>query len=422
MVTTPVLDALPLAIELIRCPSVTPADAGALDTLGGVLKGLGFTVERLPFADAGTPDIDNLYARIGDGSGAGPHFCFAGHTDVVPVGERNRWTVDPFAATLDQGWLIGRGAADMKAAIACFTAAASRFLADHNGKVPRGGAISLLITGDEEGPAINGTVKMLETLSARGERWHACVVGEPTNPRQLGDMAKIGRRGSINGTITVTGVEGHVAYPHLADNPIPKLVRLLAALDALQLDEGTAHFQPSNLEITTVDVGNGATNVIPRVASARFNIRFTTGIPAPRSTPWCAGRWTRPGLSMTSKPGPRARPSSPQPGELSTVVAEAVEEVIGRRPELSTSGGTSDARFIARYCPVMEFGLVGETMHKADEKVPGRGSGEPDPDLSRPCCGASSRRRAEAPQRPFRMTSRMRPVATAAITTSAPTE
>jgi len=369
MVTTPVLDALPLAIELIRCPSVTPADAGALDTLGGVLKGLGFTVERLPFADAGTPDIDNLYARIGDGSGAGPHFCFAGHTDVVPVGERNRWTVDPFAATLDQGWLIGRGAADMKAAIACFTAAASRFLADHNGKVPRGGAISLLITGDEEGPAINGTVKMLETLSARGERWHACVVGEPTNPRQLGDMAKIGRRGSINGTITVTGVEGHVAYPHLADNPIPKLVRLLAALDALQLDEGTAHFQPSNLEITTVDVGNGATNVIPRVASARFNIRFNDRHTGASLDALVRRTLDATGIAYDLETRTSGEAFLTQPGELSTVVAEAVEDVIGRRPELSTSGGTSDARFIARYCPVMEFGLVGETMHKADEKV-----------------------------------------------------
>ncbi|MFA5120759.1 succinyl-diaminopimelate desuccinylase [Zavarzinia sp.] len=363
------LDALPLAIELIRCQSVTPAEGGALDTLGAVLKGLDFTVERMPFADEGTPDVDNLYARIGDGSGAGPHFCFAGHTDVVPVGDRSRWTVDPFGATLDQGWLLGRGAADMKSAIACFTAAASHFLAQHHGKVPRGGAISLLITGDEEGPAVNGTAKMLEALTARGEVWHACVVGEPTNPHKLGEMAKIGRRGSINGVLTVTGVEGHVAYPHLADNPIPKLLRLMAALDALKLDDGTAHFQPSNLEFTTVDVGNPATNVIPRVATAAFNIRFNdlhtgasldallratldeTGIPYALSTKTS-------GEAFLTEPGP-----------LTEIVAGAVEAECGRRPELSTSGGTSDARFIARYCPVIEFGLVGETMHKADEKV-----------------------------------------------------
>ncbi len=365
----PPLDALPLAIELIRCPSVTPADAGALDTLGAVLKGLGFSVERLPFADAGTPDIDNLYARIGDGGGAGPHFCFAGHTDVVPVGDASRWTVDPFAATLDQGWLLGRGAADMKAAIACFVAAASRFLGECNGKVPRGGAISLLITGDEEGPAVNGTVKMLETLSARGEVWHGCIVGEPTNPHRLGEMAKIGRRGSINGTITVTGVEGHVAYPHLADNPIPKLLRLMSALDALQLDGGTDHFQPSNLEFTTVDVGNPATNVIPRVASARFNIRFNDRHTGASLDALLRRTLDATGIAYDLDTRTSGEAFLTEPGPLSEMISAAVEAELGARPELSTSGGTSDARFIARYCPVIEFGLVGETMHKADEKV-----------------------------------------------------
>ena len=365
----PVLDALPLAVELIRCPSVTPDDAGALDTLGGVLKALGFTVEHMPFSEPGTPDVDNLYARIGDGSGAGPHFCFAGHTDVVPVGERARWTVDPFEATVDQGWLLGRGAADMKAAIACFTAAASAFLADHNGKVPRGGAISLLITGDEEGPAINGTVKMLETLSARGEVWHGCVVGEPTNPHRLGEMAKIGRRGSINGTITVTGVEGHVAYPHLADNPIPRLVRLLAALDALHLDDGADHFQPSNLEITTVDVGNAATNVIPRVARARFNIRFNDRHTGASLDALVRRTLDATGLAYELETRVSGEAFLTAPGGLSDIVSAAVQAETGAPPELSTSGGTSDARFISRYCPVIEFGLVGETMHKADEKV-----------------------------------------------------
>ncbi|MCF4165840.1 succinyl-diaminopimelate desuccinylase [Zavarzinia compransoris] len=365
----PVLDALPLAIELIRCPSVTPDDAGALDTLGGVLKALGFSVEHLPFSEPGTPDVDNLYARIGDGSGAGPHFCFAGHTDVVPVGERARWTVDPFEATVDQGYLLGRGAADMKAAIACFTAAASAFLADHNGKVPRGGAISLLITGDEEGPAINGTVKMLETLTARGEVWHACVVGEPTNPRRLGEMAKIGRRGSINGVLTVTGVEGHVAYPHLADNPIPGLVRLLGALDALHLDDGTEHFQPSNLEITTIDVGNAATNVIPRVATARFNIRFNDRHTGASLDALLRRTLDGTGLAYDLETRVSGEAFLTEPGALSEIVTAAVQAETGTIPELSTSGGTSDARFIARHCPVIEFGMVGETMHKADEKV-----------------------------------------------------
>lgn len=360
------LDPLPLAIELIRCPSVTPADAGALDTLGGILKATGFAVERLPFSEPGTPDIDNLYARVG---GTGAHFCFAGHTDVVPVGEVARWTVDPFAATLDQGWLLGRGAADMKAAIACFVAAAGRFLDENNGRVPRNGAISLLITGDEEGPAINGTAKMLEVLSARGEVWTGCIVGEPTNPHALGQMAKIGRRGSINATLTVTGVEGHVAYPHLADNPIPKLVRLLDTLLNLRLDEGTEHFQPSNLEITTIDVGNPATNVIPRIATARLNIRFND-----RHTGASLDALLRATLNETGIPyALESRTSGEafltQPGALSEILVEAVVAEIGKAPELSTSGGTSDARFIARYCPVIEFGLVGETMHKADEKV-----------------------------------------------------
>ena len=365
----PPLDALPLAIELIRCPSVTPADAGALDTLGAVLKGLGFWVEHMPFADAGTPDIDNLYARIGDGSGTGPHFCFAGHTDVVPVGDAGRWTVDPFAATLDQGWLLGRGAADMKAAIACFVAAASRFLGECNGKVPRGGAISLLITGDEEGPAVNGTVKMLESLAARGEVWHGCIVGEPTNPHRLGEMVKIGRRGSINGTITVTGVEGHVAYPHLADNPIPKLLRLMNALDALHLDAGTDHFQPSNLEFTTVDVGNPATNVIPRVATARLNIRFNDRHTGASLDALLRRTLDATGIAYTLNTRTAGEAFLTEPGPLSDMISAAVEAEVGAKPELSTSGGTSDARFIARYCPVIEFGLVGETMHKADEKV-----------------------------------------------------
>jgi succinyl-diaminopimelate desuccinylase len=263
------VDAVELARALIRCPSVTPADAGALDVLQRALEGIGFAVHRLPFSAPATPDIDNLYARIGSGA---PNFCFAGHTDVVPVGTPEAWSVDPFGAEIIDGFLYGRGAADMKAAIAAFVAAAQGFLARAGAGFA--GSISLLITGDEEGPAINGTRKMLEWLAARGERLDACVVGEPTCPNKLGDMIKIGRRGSLTGRLSVAGVQGHTAYPHLADNPLPRLVHMLAALADTPLDDGTPHFQPSNLQLTTIDVGNPTSNVIPAAARAAFNIRF----------------------------------------------------------------------------------------------------------------------------------------------------
>ncbi|MBM3487492.1 MAG: succinyl-diaminopimelate desuccinylase [Alphaproteobacteria bacterium] len=358
------LDPVRLAQELIRCPSVTPADAGALDVLAAALERIGMRCHRLPFAADGTPTIDNLYARIGTG---GPHFCFAGHTDVVPVGDRAAWSVDPFGAEIIDGRLYGRGAVDMKSAIAAFAAAAERFLARRGRDFA--GSISLLVTGDEEGPAINGTVKMLAWLKDRGETIDACVVGEPTNPRTLGDMVKIGRRGSLVGTISVQGVQGHTAYPHLADNPLPRLVRMLTALADTPLDQGTAHFQPSNLQLTTIDVGNTAANVIPARARAVFNIRFND-LHSGRSLE----RWLRDRLDAVDPNYALAISITGEsfltpPGPLSTLLVDAIRRVTGRTPELSTTGGTSDARFIKDHCAVAEFGLSGETMHKVDERV-----------------------------------------------------
>ena len=360
-----VLDPVQLARDLILRPSVTPEDAGALDVLQDALEALGFECWRLPFTAPGTPDIDNLYARLG---GEGRHLCFAGHTDVVPVGDAAAWSVGPFAGEIAGGRLYGRGAADMKGAIAAFVAAVAEVKAKGGPK----GTISLLITGDEEGPAINGTAKVLDWMEARGERPDACLVGEPTNPAALGEMIKIGRRGSANFRLEVTGAQGHVAYPHLADNPIPRLVRVLAALDALVLDEGTPHFQPSTLVVTSVDVGNAATNVIPAKAGAAFNVRFNdlhTGASlTEKFRAICAdicgdaGGWTLvPQISGEAFLTP--------PGPFNRLIADSCEAVMGRRPEFSTTGGTSDARFIHRMCPVAEFGLVGQTMHKVDENA-----------------------------------------------------
>ena len=358
-------DPLEIARELIRCPSVTPEDAGTLAVLEKWLTPLGFTCERMRFSDDGTPDIDNLYARFGTGA---PHFCFAGHTDVVPVGDEAAWTADPFGAEVRQGRLYGRGAADMKSAVASFTAAAERLVREGFK-----GSISLLITGDEEGPGVNGTAKMLERLAGRGETIDHCLVGEPTCVDKLGDMVKVGRRGSINGWLTVYGTQGHVAYPHLADNPLPRLLEMLRRLDAQVLDEGTDHFQPSNLEITTVDVGNKATNVIPGVARAVVNIRFND-----RHTGAGLDLWMRRVLdAVTQEMGGRYEFTTKisgeafmtEPGDFSALVAAAIEKVTGIAPELSTTGGTSDARFIRAYAPVIEFGLPNATMHKADENA-----------------------------------------------------
>lgn len=253
---------------LIRCPSVTPAEGGALAALEAMLAPVGFKVDRVVAKEPGTPDIENLYARTG---GEGPHLMFAGHTDVVPVGDEAAWSRPPFSAAIAEGEMYGRGAVDMKGGIACFVAAVARHIEKHG--APKG-SISFLITGDEEGPAINGTVKLLEWAAARGERWDACLVGEPTNPDCIGDMIKIGRRGSLSGRITVHGVQGHAAYPHLADNPVRSILQIAQALMDPPFDDGTENFQPSNLEVTTIDVGNTAVNVIPAKASAAFNIRF----------------------------------------------------------------------------------------------------------------------------------------------------
>ncbi|MBI5164644.1 MAG: succinyl-diaminopimelate desuccinylase [Magnetospirillum sp.] len=352
-------DPLPLAAALLRCPSVTPDDAGAIDVLIAALEPLGFVCHDLTFATGGPP-IRNLYARLG---GEGPNLCFAGHTDVVPAGQG--WSADPFAAEIRDGRLFGRGATDMKGAIACFVAAVARFLA--RGR-PRG-SISLLITGDEEGPAVDGTVKVLDWLAARGERLDACIVGEPTNPGRIGEMMKIGRRGSLNTRLTVHGTQGHAAYPHLADNPIPRLMAILGRLSAAPLDAGNAHFQASTLTITTIDVGNPATNVIPAQARAGFNIRFNDLHTGASLKAWIeavvaerGGRtdvaFELSGESFLTAPGP-----------LSQAVATAAQAVTGLVPEASTTGGTSDARFIRHACPVVEFGLATGTMHKADENV-----------------------------------------------------
>jgi len=351
------IDALALAQALIRRPSVTPKDAGALDVLEAVLKQLGFTTHRLPFGD-----IDNLYARLGD---AAPHFCFAGHTDVVPVGEG--WKTDPFAAEVKDGLLYGRGAADMKSAIAAFVAAAARI------GTPKG-SISLLITGDEEGAAVNGTVKLLEWLKARSEKIDHCVVGEPTSVGHAGDTLKIGRRGSINFKVVVSGVQGHVGYPQKAKNPIPVLAELVTQLAAHKLDKGNDHFDPSTLAFTTLDVGNDATNVIPGEARAAFNIRFNDKHTPESLINWVNDRVTqiapRSGCTtqITSKTSGVAFLTAP--GKFTQLVSDTVAGITGQAPFFSTSGGTSDARFIKNICPVVELGLAGGTMHKADECVP----------------------------------------------------
>jgi succinyl-diaminopimelate desuccinylase len=349
---------------MIRCPSVTPADAGALRVLERALSGLGFTCHRLPFEDEGTPSIDNLYARRGGSLGqrGGRNFCFAGHTDVVPVGDRAAWSMDPFGAEIAAGRLFGRGAADMKAAIAAFVAA----VAETDPKQP----VSLLITGDEEGPSINGTKKMLGWLDSKGEKLDACLVGEPTSQRTLGDMMKIGRRGSMNFTVTALGAQGHTAYPHLADNPLPRLVRVLEELTRAPLDGGTEHFQPSTLEISTIDVANKATNVIPARGTAVFNIRFNDIHTSQSLTTHVERLLERVGGEYDLKVQVSGESFLTPPGDLAELVAKAAESVTGIVPELSTSGGTSDARFIKDHCPVVELGMVGQTMHKIDENVP----------------------------------------------------
>lgn len=356
------IDPVKLTQALIQCPSVTPEDAGALAVLEAALGPLGFTCHRLPFSQAGTPDVDNLYARYGTG---GPNLCFAGHTDVVPVGDQAAWRHPPFGAEIENGILYGRGAVDMKAAIACFVSAAARYLKTHGNTFS--GSLSFLITGDEEGPALNGTVKMLDWLVANGETLDACIVGEPTNSEALGDTIKIGRRGSLNGFITQRGTQGHVAYPHLADNPVPKLVKLLSVLTEQPLDHGTAHFQPSNLEVTSVDVGNLATNVIPNAAKAVFNVRFNDTFSSTTLKTKLTDMLVGAGDNFELRFEVSGESFLTPPGKLSDVMVQAVHKITGLTPDLSTTGGTSDARFIKDHCAVAEFGLTNATAHKVDE-------------------------------------------------------
>jgi succinyl-diaminopimelate desuccinylase len=362
MTTPDPIDPVALTQALIRRPSVTPADAGAMDVVEQALAPIGFDCRRMKFGE-----IENLYARHGQQR---PNLCFAGHTDVVPVGEAGAWSVDPFEARIQDGVLIGRGATDMKSAIAAFIAASQGALAA--GEVR--GSLSLLITGDEEGHAIHGTKAVVAALQAEGETISHCLVGEPTSSALFGDMIKIGRRGSLSAYITVDGVQGHVAYPHRAANPIPVLIRLLASLQARGLDEGYPQFQPSNLEVTTIDVGNPATNVIPKTAKARLNIRFNPGHTGQALSAWIEAEAATAGEGFAGKVGARVEIGGEafltEPGDFVAVVAEAVEAVAGRRPELSTTGGTSDARFIRAMCPVVELGLVGATMHAVDERTP----------------------------------------------------
>lgn len=364
-----IADPVALARELIRCPSVTPDEGGALSVLERVLGAAGFAVHRMVFSDEGTPDVENFYARIGTGA---PHLTFAGHTDVVPPGNVSAWSHPPFAGEIANGTLYGRGAVDMKGGIAAALAATLDHLGTHGGK-PKG-SVSFLITGDEESVAVNGTVKLLQWAAARGEKFDHCILAEPSNVDALGDTIKIGRRGSLNGTLVVTGKQGHVAYPHRADNPVRGIVTLISALNAQPLDAGSDFFDPSNLEFTSVDVGNRTVNLIPGEARARFNIRFND-------------RHTKNSLKTLMQEraaavaGDRIRfhfewePSNAdvfitRPGPFTDLVAGAIETVTGRKPVLSSSGGTSDARFIKDYCAVVEFGLVGQSMHAVDEHVP----------------------------------------------------
>ena len=354
------LDVLDLARDLIRKPSVTPADEGAMDVLHRALEGLGFTCRRMKFGE-----IENLYARRGT---ARPNLCFAGHTDVVPVGDAAAWTSGPFAADINSDdILIGRGAVDMKGSIAAFVAAVAQV-----GETA--GSLSFLITGDEEGVALDGTRKVVEALQAEGEIIDHCIVGEPSSAERLGDMIKIGRRGSVNSWITVTGKQGHVAYPHRAANPIPVLVDILSRLQARALDDGYEGFQPSNLEVTTIDVGNTATNIIPAEAKARINIRFNPAHRGADLQAWIEGQAAEAGVGFAGRVEVKTLISGEafltRRGEFTDLVADAIRETTGEEPDLSTTGGTSDARFIRDLCPVLEFGLVGQTMHAVDEQVP----------------------------------------------------
>jgi succinyl-diaminopimelate desuccinylase len=362
-------DPVALAQALIRCRSVTPNEGGALAVLEGALRPAGFACHRLVMREPGTPDVENLYARLGSGR---PHLVFAGHTDVVPAGDEAGWSHPPFAAEIADGALYGRGAVDMKGAIACFAAAALGFVAASGGG-PGRGSISFLITGDEEGPGINGTDKVLDWMAAQGEAADACLVGEPTGSEAVGDEIKIGRRGSVTVDVTVQGRQGHAAYGHLADNPVPKLARMIDRLSSVALDAGTPRFQPSSVEATVVEVPNRTSNVIPAWARALLSIRYNDlhtrrGIEA-----WvrdrCEEAAQASGARFSLAFSGRHEVFVTDPGPLAEAARGAVEAVTGRTPALSTAGGASDASFIRRHCPVIELGLTNATAHQVDERV-----------------------------------------------------
>lgn len=359
-------DPVALAQALIRCESVTPDEGGALTLLQNVLEPAGFTCHRLVFSEPGTPDVDNLYARLGNGR---PHLSFAGHTDVVPAGNEAAWTVPPFSGEIRDGKVYGRGAVDMKGCVAAFVSAALKHLHRHNG-LPRG-SLSFLITGDEEGPSINGTMKILDWLKSRDEVVDACLVGEPSNPAALGDEIRIGRRGSLNAEVVVHGKQGHSAYPQIADNPVPKLARIIDRLAAAKLDDGTPDFQPSNLQVTVISVPNTATNVIPGKAIAKLNIRYNDLWNRPKIEAWVHDHVAKAAAELGAKYDLSFSGTGDvfltEPGPLVSTLTEAVKSVTGRTPALTTGGGTSDARFIKDICPVVEFGLVNATIHQVDE-------------------------------------------------------
>ena len=357
-------DPIVLTKALISCRSVTPHNDGAIEQLSHWLSEMGFKCDILNFKEDGTDDVLNLWARIGNEEG--PALCFAGHTDVVPEGDETRWSTDPFAANEIDGKIIGRGATDMKGAIASFVSATKKFLDERENFA---GSISFIITGDEEGIAINGTKKLLNWMQENSISFDDCIVGEPTNPKRLGEMIKIGRRGSVNGVLTVDGQQGHVAYPHLAKNPIPMLLNILYNLTSDQLDQGNEHFQPSNLEITSVDVGNKATNVIPQSASARFNIRYNDNFNNETIEDEINRRLENFKNNFSLKLEHSGDSFLTKPGKLVNDLSEIILNKTGINPDLSTSGGTSDARFIKSYGNVVEFGLISETMHQIDESV-----------------------------------------------------
>ena len=362
-----IINELQLAKELIRFPTVTPKDAGVMKFLEKKLKKLGFKTKILEFKEKGSEPVKNLYARLGNN---GPNFCYAGHLDVVPAGNLNDWTVNPFKPTIKKGHLIGRGANDMKSSIAAFVSAVSIFIQKNRGFK---GSVSLLITGDEEGAAINGTKKVVDYLKKRKEKIDFCLVGEPTNPNKLGEMIKIGRRGSMNGRLTITGIQGHVAYPHRANNPSTSIVKILKELKDIKFDKGTKDFQPTNLEITKINIHNTADNVIPGIAYATFNIRFNNK----HTSNSIKNKIEKILKKVCNKTKSKFKIDYAVSGEAfltkpnhtTFMIQKIIKEITKIKPKLSTTGGTSDARFIRKIAPCLEFGLVGKTMHKVDEAV-----------------------------------------------------